>query len=59
MQCDFWQSILKDIGEKNSPSFNTNVKWNFKSKRLFPVAAFPSLLKNRLLNIISNKRIIM
>jgi len=54
--CDFWQSILKDGVEKNCSSFNTNIEWNFKSKRLFAVAAFPSIFKKRLFNIISSKR---
>jgi len=54
--CDFWKFILKDTCEKNSSSFNTNVEWNFKSKKLFAVAAFPSIFKKRLFNIISNKK---
>jgi len=53
--CDFWKSILKDTC-KNSSSFNTNIEWNFKSKRSFVVAALPSIFKKQLINIISSKK---
>jgi hypothetical protein len=56
MQCVFWEPVLKDTYEKDPSSFNTNIEWNFKSKKLLTVAAFPSLSKNRLLKIISNKK---
>src|SRR5881628_1685804 len=56
MQCVFWRSVLKDTYEKDLSSFNTNIEWNFKSKKLFAVAATPSIFKNWLLNIISSKR---
>jgi len=55
-ECDFWKPVLKDTYEQNPSSFNTDIEWNFKSKKLFAVAAFPSIFKNRLLNIISNKK---
>jgi hypothetical protein len=56
MQCVFWHPILKEIFEKYSSSFNTNIEWNFKSKKLFAIAVLPFIFKNRLLDIISSKK---
>lgn len=56
MQCDFWKPILEHTYKKNPSSFITDVKWNFKSKNIFAVAAFPGLFKKHLLHVISNKK---
>jgi hypothetical protein len=55
MECVFWRPVLQNTYE-NDVSFNTNIEWNFKSKKLFAVAALPSIFKTRLLNIISGKK---
>lgn len=54
--CEFWSPILKDTYYLHPDSFDTNIEWNFKSKKLLAVAAAPSLFKKRILQIINNNR---
>src|SRR5215831_19303761 len=55
-ECNFWSPVLKSTYEKDPASFDTNIEWNFKSKKLLSVSFFPSLFKKRLLNIINNRK---
>src|SRR5215210_5840531 len=33
-QCTFWAPVLKDTYFNNISAFNTNINWNFKSKKM-------------------------
>jgi len=54
--CVFWSPILKETYDKNAADFNTNISWNYKSKKLKAVALAPSLFKKRLLQIVNSNK---
>jgi hypothetical protein len=55
-ECTFWSPILEDTYQKDTSSFNTNIEWNYKSKKLLLPAIFPAFFKKQLLAVLKNKR---
>ena len=55
-QCSFWAPVLQQTYDRNAADFNTNIAWNFKSKKMLVVALLPFLFRNRLLGILRAPR---
>src|SRR5215210_5593596 len=60
-ECNFWKPIVEELYKTNSEKFDTHVHWRFKSKSLVLISLFPSLLKNKLkqlINVPKNKNVL-
>lgn len=56
LQCTFWSPVLEKTWKGHEPDFNTNIVWNYKSKKLLSVAVWPFLFRKKLLDITGNNR---
>lgn len=56
LQCIFWGPVLQKTWQKNQQDFNSNISWNYKSKKLLSVAVLPFLFRNKLLDITGSAR---
>jgi|GEM_PF-664832 len=56
LKCSFWSPVLKDTYQTNPSSFNTNIEWNYKSKKLWLTSFLPFVFKSKLLTVINNRK---
>lgn len=57
LNCPFWSNILKDLyTEDTSVDFETNVEWNYKSKKLAAIAASPLLFRKKLMSFLKKRK---
>lgn len=50
--CRFWSPVLQQTWNRDQSVFNTNIAWNFKSKKMLAVALLPMFFRKRLPGII-------
>src|SRR5262245_42606939 len=56
LECSFWSPVLCKTWAANKETFNTNISWNYGSKKLLSVVLLPFLFKKKLLDITGNRK---
>lgn len=55
-ECEFWAPVLKNTYQADPSTFNTNIDWNYKSRKLYLVSFFPTLFRKALKRIVSSRK---